>query len=112
MEGAYIESEGAKDLPTLDLAGSFIGGDVHLRTWREPGALESYRFEAAGGRTVIRLNGTRIGQDLVMNGSRLEARVNTVPQDRDLPRSVYCAGIWIDKRGGGELPPPSASLCH
>jgi uncharacterized protein YjbI with pentapeptide repeats len=100
MEGAYIESEGAKDLPTLDLAGSFIGGDVHLRTWREPGALESYRFEAVGGRTVIRLNGTRIGQDLVMNGSRLEARVNAVPQDRDLPRSVYALSAKNANIGG------------
>jgi hypothetical protein len=104
MDGARIEAKADSDRATLDLAGSFIGGDAYLRTWHEPGAAESYRFEAIGGRTVIRLSGTRIGQNLIMNGARLEAKPDFVAQVLDQARSVYALkAVNADIGGKAEL---------
>jgi hypothetical protein len=100
MDGALIQARTDRARATLDLAGSFIGGDAYLRTWHEAGALDSRPFEAIGGRTVIRLDGTRIGQNLIMNGSRLEAKPDSTAQDQDLPRSVYALSALNANVGG------------
>jgi hypothetical protein len=107
MDGAFIQARADSDRATLDLAGTFIGGDVYLRTWHDAEtdvdqrAESDIRFEAVGGERVIRLDGAHIGQNLILNGSLLKANfpVEKKPE-LNAARSIYALSAVNAQIGG------------
>ena len=72
MDGAWVI--GPADKTTLDLSGITVGNKATFMTWDKNRPIGGQVFKLRGGETGIKLNGARIGQELLMNGAQIRAK--------------------------------------